>query len=180
MGNKNKNTHPGERSSIQRPTKLNAKRLTTPGERGHSAQMFDQAKACEEIASGKSLREVGKIVGTVHSNICKTAAKDPVFGDQYARAMAIRAELDVCEIPEIRERMLRGDITPEQARVAIDSIKWPASKRLPKVYGDRIDHSVDMSVKVTVHNPFAIPVDAATTAATVIAQQSLPDTQADG
>jgi hypothetical protein len=115
--------------------------------------MFDQAKACEEIAAGKSLREVGQLVGVTHSTICKTAQRDPEFGNQYARAMEIRAELDVNEIPVLRERMLRGEITPEQCRVAIDSIKWPASKRLPKLYGDRVQVDADMRLQVTVDDP---------------------------
>ena len=54
--------------------------------------------------------------------------------------------------------MLDGKITPEQARVAIDSLKWSAGKRKPKVYGDRIQSDIDMNVQVTVTNPFAAAV----------------------
>lgn len=102
------------------------------------ARKWDQDKAIELIVEGKSLREVAAELGCANSVICKRAATDPEFGEQYARAMAIRAEADVAEIPVIRDRMLRGEITPEQARVAIESIKWPASKRLPKVFGDAV------------------------------------------
>ncbi len=129
--------------------------------------MFDQARAIDEIASGKTLREVGAIVGCDASYICKTAAREPEFGQQYAHAMAIRAEADVAELPELRRRMLAGEITPEQARVAADLIKWPASKRLPKVYGDRIQSEVDMTIRVQVEDP--------TLRAVITAQQSLPN-----
>lgn len=117
--------------------------------------MFDQAKAIEEIASGKTLREVGEIVGTAASNICRVAAIDPHFGEQYTRAMAIRAEADVAELPEIRRKVMSGEITPEQGRVAADLIKWPASKRLPKVYGDRVQVEADMRLQVTIEDPTA-------------------------
>lgn len=113
---------------------------------------FDQAKACELIAEGKSLREVGKLLGCNASTICKTAVFDPEFGQRYARAMEARSELDVVGLDDIRADMLAGKITPEQARVAADLIKWPAARRRPKVFGDRLAHDVDAKLEVTVRD----------------------------
>jgi len=110
--------------------------------------MFDQERAISEIASGKTLREVGAIVGCSDSYLCKVAATDPHFGEQYTRAMAIRAENDVEELRVIKRDVLSGKLTPEQGRVAADLIKWPASKRMPKVFGDRIQQDVDMRIQV--------------------------------
>lgn len=114
---------------------------------------FDHEKACELIAEGKSLREVGALVGVDASAICKAAVRDPEFGQQYARALEARSELDVCSLDDIRADVLAGTITPEQARVAADLIKWPAARRRPKVFGDRIQQDVDATVRVVVDDP---------------------------
>lgn len=37
---------------------------------------------------------------------------------------------------------------PQAARIKIDSIKWLVSKRLPEVYGDRIDVNVNQNVSI--------------------------------
>jgi len=107
--------------------------------------MFDQERATRLIASGASLRQTAKQLGCSASHICETAALDPVFGEQYARAMAIRHEHDVEQLAEIKQKVLDGTITPEQGRVAGDLIKWPAARRAQHLFGDRV--KVDAEVR---------------------------------
>jgi len=129
--------------------------------------MFDQAKACEEIASGKSLREVASEMGLRSaSNFTNLAAIDPEFAAQYARAMELRADYHAHRIESLADAVERKEIAPDAARVAIDARKWTAAKLRPKVYGDRIQADVDMTLRVTVDDP--------TLRAQVVAQHSLP------
>ena len=67
----------------------------------------------------------------------------PDFVDNYARAKEDSGDADQDKLDEIAEKVLSGEIEPQAARVAADIIKWSASKKKPKKYGDRIhtEHS---------------------------------------
>ena len=59
------------------------------------------------------------------------------FRDKYARAIQSRAIHHAEEISLISQQVMRGEVPPDAARVALDAMKWTASKLLPKVYGDK-------------------------------------------
>lgn len=61
------------------------------------------------------------------------------FSDRYARATQERADLQAERIEEIGQQVLDGDVEPNAGKVAIDALKWAASKLKPKKYGDRLD-----------------------------------------
>lgn len=63
------------------------------------------------------------------------------FLNDYTRAREDQGHTSADEIIEIRNMLMRGEISHNQARVAIDSLKWEAGKRLPKIYGDKLDLS---------------------------------------
>jgi hypothetical protein len=75
-------------------------------------------------------------------------AENPSLRDNYARAREAQADADADAIADIRNGMLTGQYTPEQARVAIDSLKWSAGKRKPKVYGDKLQVDQDVRMQV--------------------------------
>ena len=113
--------------------------------------MFDQAtadKVCDLIAAGKSLREIETDTSVSRQRVLRQVAKDASFADQYSRAMELRTHALVDGFVDLREQLLAGKITPDQARVAADLIKWPASKLLAKVYGDRVEIDV-VSINIT-------------------------------
>ncbi len=43
------------------------------------------------------------------------------------------------EIRELAQRVERGKLDPNAGRVAIDALKWIASKLKPRSYGDRLE-----------------------------------------
>jgi len=64
------------------------------------------------------------------------------LSDMYARARSRRASARADRIDEITSQMIAGDIKPDVARVAIDAEKWQASKENAKVYGDKIEQTL--------------------------------------
>lgn len=100
-------------------------------------------KFCGEIALGNSLRSVVKRDDMPsHTAIYEWLAKYPSFAEQYARAKTDSGDSDADKIEEIAERVLRGELEPQQARVAIDAYKWTAGKKRPKKYGDKVQQDI--------------------------------------
>ena len=100
---------------------------------------------CERLANGEGLVSICKDEklphrSTVHDWLNPnhpTYQKE--FADKYARARDDQADYKAEEIEDIADKVIKGDIKPDAARVAIDAKKWTASKLKPKRYGDRID-----------------------------------------
>jgi len=69
------------------------------------------------------------------------------FLDRYTRATNERADYKAEEIDRIAYDVLDGRYDPNSGRVAIDALKWTASKLKPKAYGDR--QVVDITGNVT-------------------------------
>ena len=69
------------------------------------------------------------------------------FLDRYTRATNERADYKAEEIDRIAYEVLDGMHDAHAARVAIDALKWTASKLKPKAYGDR--QVVDITGNVT-------------------------------
>ena len=91
---------------------------------------------CDRIEAGELVDEAATAEGTTRKTIWEWARKDKDLGNMYARAREASAEslemmaLRVCTSSE---RHLPG------ARLLVDTLKWTAAKRRPKVYGDRVD-----------------------------------------
>jgi len=95
---------------------------------------------CEQLAEGKSLRQICAedgmpAVGTVFVWLKKYMA----FQEQYTRAREVQGHVAA-------EDAVDGALTaydPQLGRLRYDALKWRASKLVPKVYGDKIqaEHS---------------------------------------
>ena len=106
----------------------------------------ENAKAvCDLIASGNSLRQIGKIKGMPSKPaIVEWLNEDETFAAQYARARAEQADHQFDEIQEISDEvppLVDGKM--DSAFVAwqrnrVDVRKWRMSKLLPKKYGDKL------------------------------------------
>lgn len=100
------------------------------------------------ISHGRSIANVCSEADMPDSTtIYDWIAKDEAFSLRYARACADRGLLYADRISDINEQLMRGEIAPDVARVAIDSYKWISARLVPKLYGDR--QSVDVAVTHT-------------------------------
>lgn len=63
--------------------------------------------------------------------------QNEAFQANYARAREDQADADADAINDIATRVIDGTVGHQEARVAIDALKWTAGRRKPKVYGDR-------------------------------------------
>ena len=61
---------------------------------------------------------------------------DTGFAQRYSMAMENRGQVYADKITDTVNDMLNGTIDYNQARVAIDALKWQSSKLAPKKYGD--------------------------------------------
>lgn len=104
---------------------------------------FNEAIAdaiCEQLADGKSLREICRGEGMPsRSTVLRRLGDDPEFEAKCARARILQAEAIADDMADIEERTLNGTIDPAAARAVLSSKQWRASKLAPKKYGDKLD-----------------------------------------
>ena len=127
-----------------------------------------QEEILERIASGETLRGICRSDEKFPTPqaVCYLALNDDVFAERYARAREIGIHQMVDEIVEISDDgsndwMERNADTGDEAvnhehisrsRLRVDTRKWLASKVVPKLYGDKVDHNVEGSFTVNIGN----------------------------
>lgn len=93
---------------------------------------------CSRIALGRSLRSVVQDKDMPsHSAIYSWLGKHPEFAEHYARAKQDSGDADADKIEEVAEKVERGELDANAARVIIDAYKWTAGKKRPRKYGDK-------------------------------------------
>lgn len=125
---------------------LAKQRITKPKTRGRKpmAKGTHPADICAHIAQGKSLAAYCRDSNVGYTTVMKWLDEDDKFAHDYVRARQDAADADADTVTDIREKVMRGEITPEVARVAIDAAKWTAGKRAPKKYGDRLIQDIEI------------------------------------
>lgn len=109
------------------------------------------ASICARIAEGESLRSICRDDAMpALSTVFKWIANDSQFTEQYARAKDESADAHADKITDVADRTLSGEFDPAAARVAIDAMKWTASKLKPRKYGDKLELSGDKDAPLTV------------------------------
>jgi hypothetical protein len=108
-------------------------------------------KFCALISEGNSMAKVCRSNDDMPSTqtIFRWFRIYPDFCDKYARAKEESGDADQDKIDDIAEKVLDGKLEPQQARVAADLIKWSASKKKPKKYGDRVEQVHSGHLRVT-------------------------------
>lgn len=129
--------------------------MTKPVKRPHfktgrkSVRSLELAdKICQQLANGKSLNEILKnpeMPG--YATITAWLRDDPLFQAKYAQAREDQADKLAAEIVEIADTAKDSD-SAAAARVRVDARKWVASKLKPKVYGDKVDVTTAVDLKV--------------------------------
>jgi hypothetical protein len=113
---------------------------------------------CDEIASGRSLKDVCLDDGMPHFvTVFRWLDKNEEFRGKYKRATEIRTEYLAEEVIALSDRPVKaekrvikadggeevtiGDNT-ERTRLQIDARKWYAAKVYPKKYGEKVQQEV--------------------------------------
>lgn len=118
---------------------------------------------CRRLAEGESLRAICRDEGMPSAGAVLGWRDDvPGFAEQYARARTDQAH--VIAEAALDEALAAPD--PALGRLAFDARRWFAGKLLPKVYGDKVQHTGDgggaISVQVTIDDARSEPPSEAT------------------
>ncbi len=113
---------------------------------------------CERIAEGEPLTRICKDRQIpAYRTVLGWRVANKEFQQMYARARQDAADTLADQIRELAGRVERGKLEPNAGRVAIDALKWIASKLKPREYGDRaqldVAASVDVTTRVSDHCP---------------------------
>lgn len=131
-------------------------------------------KICARLAEGESLNAICKDEGLPAESTVRSWALDDIqgFAAKYTRARELAYHkladeiIDIANTPVLgvktkindkgETETTEGDMI-EHRRLQVDSRKWFLSKVLPKVYGDKLDMTVDATVKGSVSYQANIP-----------------------
>lgn len=103
----------------------------------YTEEMADEI--CEHVGNGNSLRSFCEKDGRpTFSTVYKWLDQQPAFADAFARARERQAHADADRINYTLEACERLQLPPDVTRVVVDALKWTASRRLPKAYGDKV------------------------------------------
>ncbi len=107
-------------------------------------------RICERIAEGEPLIKICRDEQIpAYRTVLGWRATHKQFQQSYARARRDAADTLADQIRELAGRVERGELEPNAGRVAIDALKWVASKLKPRQYGDRAQLDVAARVDVT-------------------------------
>jgi len=123
-------------TSIKKPAKRKAGRPTT-----YTDDISDEI--CNRLAGGQSLRTIvldPKM--PARTTVYEWLRVNERFALNYNEARNESADADFEQIGDIAQDVLRGDVEPNVARVAIDTIKWIAGRKKSK-YSDKMVISGD-------------------------------------
>jgi hypothetical protein len=105
---------------------------------------------CERIAEGEPLTRICKDRQIpAYRTVLGWRVANEEFSHLYARARQDAADTLADQIRELAGRVEKGELEPNAGRVAIDALKWIASKLKPREYGDRSQIDVAASLDVT-------------------------------
>jgi hypothetical protein len=108
-----------------------------------------KGKVLSEIMVGNSLSRLALQDGMPDKRtLFRWLASDEDFATKYAHARVIQAEVLSDEMSDIEERCLNGEVDAATARAVLGSKQWRASKMAPKRYGDKLETTVNATVRV--------------------------------
>jgi hypothetical protein len=120
------------------------------------------AEIVARIAEGRTITDISESEGMPsRRTITRWMAENETFGAQCARARIAQADVLADKIKRVCDEVLRDEIRPDNARVALNSLQWLAMKANPQAYGDKIgvQHSGEQTINIRVGG-VPVPVDA--------------------
>jgi hypothetical protein len=107
-------------------------------------------RICERIAEGEPLTKICKDQQVpAYRTVLGWRVANKEFQHMYARAREDAADTLADQIRELAGRVEKGKLEPNAGRVAIDALKWIASKLKPREYGDRSRMDMAGTLEVT-------------------------------
>lgn len=108
-----------------------------------------EERICEMLARGRSMAEICRRKDMpAESTVYKWLAEGGAFSERYARAREEQADGFADEIIDIADSVAPETGEVAKAKLQIDARKWLAARLAPKKYGDRVDVSAGVAVKV--------------------------------
>lgn len=100
---------------------------------------------CEQIAEGRSLASVclAENMPSLRS-VMRWLDADPEFVEMYDEARKKRGDRYGEKVADLTQMVIDGTIKPDQARVAMDGLKWAAARMAPSKYGDKLETTVNL------------------------------------
>lgn len=112
---------------------------------------------CKQVSDGQSII---KVIEGDSSLPCRDTFYDwllesQIFSDRYARACILRAEKECEYVLEIADdgrndyylddkgKLQVDHENINRSRLRVDTRKWWLSKMVPKIYGDKVQHSIE-------------------------------------
>lgn len=97
-------------------------------------------RICERMAGGTSLRAILAEEGMPgYSTVMTWLNERPLFRDNYAHAILMRAEVKFHELDDVSEEAVMAEtaVQVNGLRLKADNIKWQLARMNSKKYGDR-------------------------------------------
>lgn len=100
---------------------------------------------CTELAEGRSLRSICREEGmpAVSTVLLAVVQDRNGFSEQYRRAREAAGFAHADNIVELANMVAASEIGPNEARAAMDGLKWAAERMAPKHHSPRqqLDHT---------------------------------------
>lgn len=97
------------------------------------------------VASGSTVTTAIKIAGIDVSTFYKVKRLHPELDSLYAAARVMSAEVSADECQDIADD---ESISPERAKLRIQTRQWRASKNDAGKYGDRVNLTIDTTINI--------------------------------
>ena len=97
------------------------------------------------MASGELVKHAAQAIGVDPRRICEWGITDE-YAPLYARARESQCHALAEDIIEIADEKVDSSEQAQRNRLRVDTRKWYVSKLAPKIFGDRIESNVTITV----------------------------------
>lgn len=107
----------------------------------------------ESVSAGQSVSTFARTFGLAPTRVCAWLATglDETQKATYDSAREIRAASMADRILEICDQVETGLLSPQQAKLIVDNLKWIAARLDPHIWGDRIQVKAEVKTTAEMH-----------------------------
>jgi hypothetical protein len=112
---------------------------------------------CERLAGGDSLRSIcrdDEMPALSSVLLWVVDGKHAEFSEQYARARDANGQSHGDRVADLVDKVINGQLGPQEAKVAMDGLKWSAERMAPKSYGNKqqLEHTGKDGAPIKIEN----------------------------